>query len=96
MRKCLAGRTYVLVLDEPTGNLNRVTGEVVQRVNKDEIRDNTVITVVHRLESMTDVDLILMLEKGKIVKIGRPDEVLWFDIASVSPIVQSDHANLYF
>lgn len=76
VRKRLANGRCILVLDEATSNLDSVTEEVVQEVIRKEFRDNTVITVAHRLDTLKYCDLVLVLADGSIVRSGRPEDVI--------------------
>ena len=76
IRKQLATYRCILVLDEATSNLDTGTETLIQAVIKDDFKDNTVITVAHRLDTVRESDYIVMLEKGEVVKIGPPSEVL--------------------
>jgi ATP-binding cassette, subfamily C (CFTR/MRP), member 1 len=75
LRKQIAKGNCILVLDEATSNLDSATEAVVQKVIHEDFRDNTVITVAHRLNTIKDADLVLMLERGEVVQMGTPDEV---------------------
>lgn len=75
LRKDLAGGKCILVLDEATSNLDAVTESVVKKVIDEEFKGITVIVVAHRLDTVKDVDVVLMLEGGKVVKMGKPGEV---------------------
>jgi ATP-binding cassette subfamily C (CFTR/MRP) protein 1 len=76
VRKKLAGGQCILVLDEATSNLDAVTEEMVQEVIRKEFKDITVITVAHRLDTLKYCDVVLVLSEGKVVKMGKPDEVI--------------------
>jgi ATP-binding cassette subfamily C (CFTR/MRP) protein 1 len=34
------------------------------------------LTIAHRLDTIREVDTILIMDKGKVVKVGTPDELL--------------------
>jgi energy-coupling factor transporter ATP-binding protein EcfA2 len=77
----LAMKPKVLVLDEPTANLDPVSAksvlELMQRLNKNGV---TVILVEHRLEMVSHlVDRCVVFEGGRIVADGPPREVLYSD-----------------
>jgi ATP-binding cassette subfamily C (CFTR/MRP) protein 1 len=76
VRKHVAGGRCILILDEATSNLDSATEAIVQDVIKKDFKENTVITVAHRLDTVREVDLIVMLDKGEITKIGPPEKVL--------------------
>jgi ATP-binding cassette subfamily C (CFTR/MRP) protein 1 len=65
----------ILVLDEATSNLDLNTESKVLRIINDEFQGNTIVSVAHRLESVQNADLIAVLEKGKILRTGRPQEL---------------------
>jgi ATP-binding cassette subfamily C (CFTR/MRP) protein 1 len=75
LRKRVHAGKCILVLDEATSNLDSVSEGVVQKVIKEEFAENTVITVAHRLDTIKDADLVLMLDRGEVVKLGTPAEV---------------------
>jgi ATP-binding cassette subfamily C (CFTR/MRP) protein 1 len=76
LRKRVANGRCILVLDEATSNLDQATEDIIQKIIDQEFKDNTVITVAHRLETVAKVDEILVLEKGVVIKQGPPSEVL--------------------
>jgi ATP-binding cassette subfamily C (CFTR/MRP) protein 1 len=76
LRKQAAAGHCILVLDEATSNLDKGTEVLIQEVISKEWKNNTVITVAHRLETVQDSDYIVLLEKGEVIKIGPPSEVL--------------------
>jgi ABC-type multidrug transport system fused ATPase/permease subunit len=84
VRKNLAGGRCILVLDEATSNLDPATEAIVKDIIKEDFKDNTVITVAHRLHTMHNCDIVLVLEKGKVIDIGSPDKIIDAERAIVS------------
>lgn len=66
----------VLLLDEPTSALDRETEAFVNETLKEISKDRTVITVAHRLSTITDYDEIIVIEEGKIVESGTHEELM--------------------
>ncbi|TGJ82199.1 hypothetical protein E0Z10_g6546 [Xylaria hypoxylon] len=72
----LKGRSRILLLDEATSNVDASTDELMQRIIRDEFAQHTIITIAHRLDTIRDADIIVVLDKGMIVEIGAPDDLL--------------------
>lgn len=60
----------ILLLDEPTSALDRETEAHITETLRSISQGKTVITVAHRLTTITDYDEILVLDEGKIVERG--------------------------
>jgi ATP-binding cassette subfamily C (CFTR/MRP) protein 1 len=76
VRKTLARGRCILILDEATSNLDAASEAVVQDVIREQFKDNTVITVAHRLDTLKSCDVVLVLAEGKVINMGRPDEII--------------------
>jgi ATP-binding cassette, subfamily C (CFTR/MRP), member 1 len=63
------------LLDEATSNVDGETDKLMQALIRSEFRDHTVITVAHRLETIMDSDVVLVLDGGKLVEAGPPTEL---------------------
>lgn len=66
----------ILVLDEATSSVDSETDLLMQRLIRAEFSDYTVLTVAHRLDTIMDSDRIIVLDAGKLVEMGPPDELL--------------------
>jgi ATP-binding cassette subfamily C protein CydC len=65
----------VLVLDEPTANLDPVTERELLDAIYGLVRDRATLVITHRLVQMEDMDEILVLEAGRIVERGTHEEL---------------------
>lgn len=74
LSRAIARRPTCLILDEATSHLDAVTERAVQ----DTLRqlDCTVVMVAHRLSTVRDADLIVVLEQGQVVETGTHDELV--------------------
>ncbi|MDE6662058.1 MAG: ABC transporter ATP-binding protein/permease [Lachnospiraceae bacterium] len=66
----------ILLLDEPTSALDKETEAYVNETLKIISQNKTVVTVAHRLTTITDYDEIIVFEEGKIVEAGTHEELL--------------------
>ncbi|MDD2437036.1 MAG: ABC transporter ATP-binding protein [Massilibacteroides sp.] len=66
----------VVVLDEATAFADPENEHLIHQALKELTKDKTVMMIAHRLTSITDADLILVIEKGKIAEQGTHDELL--------------------
>jgi ATP-binding cassette subfamily B protein len=66
----------IVVLDEATAHLDSESEAAVQRALDTAMEGRTSIVIAHRLSTVRNADLILVVEKGQIVQRGRHDELL--------------------
>ncbi len=66
----------VLLLDEPTSALDKDTEELVSRTLMEISAGKTVVTVAHRLSTITDYDVIVVMDEGSIAEMGTHDELM--------------------
>jgi len=66
----------LLLLDEPTSNLDS-RNEAALRAAVDAVaRDRTLLVVAHRLSTVVDADQIVVMDSGRVVATGRHDQLL--------------------
>jgi ATP-binding cassette, subfamily B, bacterial MsbA len=65
----------ILILDEATSALDTVTEQLVQEAITRVMKERTVFAIAHRLSTVRNADLILVVEGGRIVERGTHDEL---------------------
>ncbi len=74
--RAVYGRPPVLVFDEATSALDSESERAVQ-ANMDEVfQGRTSFVIAHRLSTIRDADLIIVLERGKLVEQGSHEELM--------------------
>lgn len=66
----------ILVLDEATASVDTITEQKIQAAIDTVIRGRTSVVIAHRLSTVRNADLILVVQDGKIVEQGRHAELM--------------------
>jgi ATP-binding cassette subfamily B protein len=66
----------LLILDEATSNLDVVTEARVQRALRRLRQGRTTIVIAHRLTTVAEADQVAVIEDGRVVEAGPPEELL--------------------
>ncbi|MGE5202636.1 MAG: ABC transporter ATP-binding protein [Acidobacteriota bacterium] len=66
----------VLILDEATSHLDAVNEQAVRRALDLLKADRTTIVIAHRLSTVRDADVIVVLEQGRVVEVGTHASLL--------------------
>ncbi|MEV6763123.1 ABC transporter ATP-binding protein [Streptomyces sp. NPDC051105] len=70
-------RGHILIVDEPTAALDaRAELEVFEKIRALAGGGQTVVLITHRLASVRHADLVHVLDEGRVVESGTPDELL--------------------
>ena len=74
--RALLRQTKLVVMDEPSSNVDEHTDAAVQRVLKDAFVGTTSLTIAHRLETVIDSDMILTMDAGAVAEFDHPANLL--------------------
>ena len=66
----------ILILDEATSSVDTRTEVLVQRAMAGLMKGRTNFVIAHRLSTVRDADVILVMNRGRIVEQGRHEELL--------------------
>jgi ABC-type multidrug transport system fused ATPase/permease subunit len=70
------GQVRLVIMDEPTANIDMTTDDGVQRLVRSALKNLTVITIAHRLNTVIDFDKILVMDDGQVAEYGKPLDLL--------------------
>ena len=66
----------ILILDEATSSIDTYSEELLQRAIQILTKDRTSIVIAHRLATIVNADIIVVMDQGKIVEKGTHQELL--------------------
>ena len=66
----------ILLLDEPTTNLDNQSEKSIQEAMDNLLKDRTTIVIAHDLSTIKDSNQIIVVDSGEIKGIGSHDELL--------------------
>lgn len=75
LARALLKSPRVLVMDEATASIDYATDSKIQETLR-ELKDNTIITIAHRLQTIIDYDKVLVLDKGEVLEYADPWELI--------------------
>ncbi|CAI9303495.1 unnamed protein product [Lactuca saligna] len=85
--RVLLKKTKVLVLDEATASVDTATDGMIQQTLARHFTDSTVIMIAHRITSVLDSDMVLVLEQGLIDEYDSPTKLLEDKSSSFAKLV---------
>ena len=59
-------------MDESTASVDHNTDSKIQKTIRHSFRDSTILTIAHRLRSICDYDMILVLDQGSVLEYDSP------------------------
>ncbi|WOL09549.1 hypothetical protein Cni_G18302 [Canna indica] len=86
--RVLLKRSSIFVLDEATASVDSATDGIIQETIKQEFMDCTILTIAHRIHTVVDSDLILVLSEGRILEYDKPSKLLEREDSSFSKLIK--------
>ncbi|SQD93865.1 conserved hypothetical protein [Parafrankia sp. Ea1.12] len=74
--RALLARPTLLLLDEPTSQMDAVNEHALTRVMADIAARRALLVIAHRISTVRASDLIVVLDEGSVVATGRHEELL--------------------
>ena len=76
LARALADDPSILIMDDTTSAVDMETEAEIQQHLRELDDKKTIVTIAHRISSVKDSDLILVLEHGRVVERGTHDELV--------------------
>ena len=75
LARVLLQQSKIIILDEPTSHVDPETEKTIWNVVRQKLKDSTVITIAHRLNTIKDCDMILVLKNGEVDEFDGVDSL---------------------
>ncbi|KAK5786566.1 ABC transporter C family member 3-like [Gossypium arboreum] len=85
--RVLLKKSKILVLDEAIASVDTATDNLIQMTLREHFSDCTIITITHRITSVLDSDMVLLLSHGVIEEYDNPSSLLENKSSSFAQLV---------
>jgi ABC-type multidrug transport system fused ATPase/permease subunit len=76
LARAIVEEPRVLVLDEATASVDHETDTALQAMLRVKFEKSTLLTIAHRLQTIMDYDVVLVMDDGHAAEFGPPHELL--------------------
>ena len=74
--RALLGKPRLLIFDEATSNLDAESERIIQNNLNTILNNQTTLIIAHRLSTVRNADLILVMDRGLLVESGTHQELM--------------------
>ena len=74
--RAILRKSKVIILDEATSSVDQKTEDIISTAVDTMFKDSTVITIAHRINTVKKCQRIIVMDAGKIVEVGKPDDLI--------------------
>ncbi|CAG9310767.1 unnamed protein product [Blepharisma stoltei] len=75
LARALIRKNKIIMMDEATANVDPETDRFIQTQIRKKFKTSTLLIIAHRLRTIIDTDLIIVMESGSCKEIGTPYEL---------------------
>lgn len=76
LARALLRKNRILILDEATANVDPFTDALIQKTIRTRFRGCTVLAIAHRINTILDSDMIVVVDQGRICDCGPPPTIV--------------------
>lgn len=66
----------IVILDEATANIDLITEQKIQKFMAEEFKDQTMLVIAHRLQTIIESDKVMVMGEGKVIEFDKPQELM--------------------
>uniref|UniRef100_A0A8H7N605 ABC transporter n=1 Tax=Bionectria ochroleuca TaxID=29856 RepID=A0A8H7N605_BIOOC len=91
LTRVILSSSKIVLLDEITSSVDAVTEAKMMEVVERTFHDRTVVAIAHHLHTIRNFDKIIVLDKGCVVEVGSPDELLGNPLSVFRELWERNH-----
>ncbi|XP_027893024.1 ATP-binding cassette sub-family C member 8 isoform X3 [Xiphophorus couchianus] len=90
LARAFVRKSSILIMDEATASIDMATESILQKVVMTSFADRTVVTIAHRVHTILNADLVIVMKRGIILEYDRPQALLDREDSVFASFVRAD------
>ncbi|XP_056273131.1 ATP-binding cassette sub-family C member 8 [Pseudoliparis swirei] len=90
LARAFVRKSSILIMDEATASIDMATESILQKVVMTAFADRTVVTIAHRVHTILNADLVIVMKRGIILEYDRPQALLAKEDSVFTSFVRAD------
>ncbi|XP_049928139.1 ATP-binding cassette sub-family C member 8 isoform X2 [Epinephelus moara] len=90
LARAFVRKSSILIMDEATASIDMATESILQKVVMTAFADRTVVTIAHRVHTILNADLVIVMKRGIILEYDRPQALLEKEDSTFTSFVRAD------
>ncbi|XP_047452289.1 ATP-binding cassette sub-family C member 8 isoform X2 [Mugil cephalus] len=90
LARAFVRKSSILIMDEATASIDMATESILQKVVMTSFADRTVVTIAHRVHTILNADLVIVMKRGIILEYDTPQALLDKEDSVFASFVRAD------
>ncbi|XP_033987321.1 ATP-binding cassette sub-family C member 9 isoform X1 [Trematomus bernacchii] len=90
LARAFVRKSSILIMDEATASIDMATENILQKVVMTAFADRTVVTIAHRVHTILEADLVIVMKRGNILEYDKPETLLEQEDGMFASFVRAD------
>ncbi|XP_051548769.1 ATP-binding cassette sub-family C member 8-like isoform X1 [Myxocyprinus asiaticus] len=90
LARAFVRKSSILIMDEATASIDMATESILQKVVMTAFADRTVVTIAHRVHTILNADLVIVMKRGVILEFDKPAILLNQEDSVFAAFVRAD------